>query len=274
MKRFYPILGLIVVLFLVIFSVFISRNSYSKAATPTPSSSPSSSLRPIPKTAKKADAYTIILVGDSMTNILGENTDYLRTHLKEHYGNKVFGIFNYALGSQSILYLDEKLHHKTPIWSKDYPPILDRDFEVIIIESFANNPLSQFPLEKGLKIQTDTLDNIVNQIHRAHPNSVIALMATIAPSRKHYGEGIVDLSPEVRAKWADERIAYINNHIKYAKDHNLPLINVYEKSLRNNGEVDESLLNDKDYIHPSANGVDFISKTIADYLYNEKVLLP
>ena len=92
------------------------------------------------KQALPADAYTIVMVGDSMTEALGPNADKLREYLKIHYPNKVFGIYNLAEGSTNLLSLQEKI-------DKD---ILSREFEVILIESFGYNPLSGYSLEGSL----------------------------------------------------------------------------------------------------------------------------
>lgn len=246
-------------------------------------SSPAPTLKPIviPTSVKPSDAYTIILVGDSLTQYLGDNTEFLRKHLKTYYGDenatpkgKVFGIFNYGFGSTNILSLQDVLENETSFMGQGFQAILKREFDLILIESFANNPLSQFPLEEGLKKTNEALDKAVRSINEKHPNSVIAFVATIAPVRNRYGEGAVVLSPEKRREWADERIAYFKNHIQYAKAHNIPLINIYEKSLTKEGDGNIDYINTNDFIHPSPKGVDFISKEIADWIYNNKVLPP
>ncbi|MBI1872185.1 SGNH/GDSL hydrolase family protein [Candidatus Collierbacteria bacterium] len=150
--------------------------------------------------------------------------------------------------------------------------ILSREFDVIIIESFGHNPLSRYPLEQGLKIQTETLDHLVAQIADAKPKSVIIFLATIAPSQSHYAKKTVDLSPQVRRDWANERRFYIENHINYAKRHNIPLINVYEKSLDENGLALLKYINPDDYIHPSKEGIKLISQEISDFLFKNKIL--
>lgn len=256
-----------------------NQKSPSISATKTQSPKPSPSLAPLAKSVPPADAYTIIMVGDSMTQLLGEDSNALRNHLKEHYPKKVFGIFNYAAGSTSILSVDDKLNKPTiSIYSKDYPPILEREFDLILIESFGNNPLSQYPIEQGLKKQTETLDKIVYQLRTTHPKSVIAFLSTVAPLKEHYAEGTVDLSPEKRTEWANERIAYIQNHINYAQDHGIYIINAYEKSLKTddkgNKQANPDFINNSDHIHPSPAGIDFISKTISDFIFDNKILPP
>jgi lysophospholipase L1-like esterase len=232
----------------------------------------------LPRSVKPSDAYTIILVGDSMTDFLGENTTQLRKYLKDYYCDenckpkgKVFGIFNLGFGSTNVLSLQDRIEKESFYNGKQFQSILAREFDLIIIESFGNNPLSEFPLEAGLKKQEEALDKAVRTIHKAKPNAVIAFMATISPIRTRYAEGAVVLSPEERMKWADERIAYIKNHIKFAQDHNIPLINIYEKSLKD-GDGNIDYINTTDFIHPSVTGIDFISKEIADWIYKNRVL--
>lgn len=217
-------------------------------------------------------AYTIIFVGDSMTDSLGPNFDALRPLLKKYYPDKVFGLFNYGYGSTNILSVKERLNKDTTYLNTTNPAILRREFDVIIIESMGHNPLSQFPLTEGLKKQEEALDDIVAQIAYTKPNSLIVFLATIAPSRLFYALKVVDLSQKVRKEWAKERKAYIENHINYAKKHNIPLINVYEKTLDNDGNTLLKYINHDDYIHPSTEGLKLISQGIADFLYKGNVL--
>jgi hypothetical protein len=248
-------------------------------ANPQPSTNqPEPFPTDLPTTVKPTDAYTIILVGDSMTDFLGENPIQLRKHLKTHYCDenctpkgKVFGIFNLGFGSTNVLSLQDRIEKESFYLGKQYQSILSREFDLIIIESFGNNPLSHLPLEEGIKKQDEALDKAVRTLHKAKPNAVIAFLATVAPIRNRYAEGSVVLSPEIRQQWADERAAYIKNHIKFAQEHNIPLIDLYNKSL-NNGEGTIDYINGGDFIHPSVTGVDFISKEIADWIYNNRVL--
>jgi lysophospholipase L1-like esterase len=219
-----------------------------------------------------ASSYTLIFLGDSMTEALGENFDFLRLNLAKYYPKKVFGLFNYGFGSTNILSIQDRLDNSSTYLGKDFPAILDRYFDIILIESSGTNPLSEFSLTQGLQKQTNALDIMVAKIADTHPNSLIIFIATIAPSQ-FYGKGVVDLSPEIRIQWANERRAYIENHISYAKKHNIPLINVYEKTLDKNGVTIIKYINTGNYIHPSVKGITLISQMIADYLYQNKILL-
>lgn len=216
-------------------------------------------------------AYTIIIVGDSLTDYLRPYDAQFRDYLREYYPNKVFGIFNYGFGATNLLSIKDRLNKETHYNGAMYPAILSRQFDLILIESFGHNPLSSYPKPFGFVLQNKTLDETVASIRATHPKSRIVFMATIAPNAEKFGQGVVELSPEQRKKWAQERREYIENHIRYADEHKIPLINIYEKSLLNN-DGNELYINKADYLHPSPEGVDLINKMIADYIYENRLL--
>jgi len=210
------------------------------------------------------------MVGDSMTEKLG-NSDEIRAYLKKDYPNKTFEILNYGFGSTNILSVQERLQKET-FYGRSFRPILDIAFDLILIESFGHNPLSQFPLDTGLKKQTEALDKIVATIKKVNPKAKIVFVATISPNKRRYGEGQVDLNFEQRIRWAEERIAYIKNHIEYAKTHQIPLINIYEKSLNSDGDGNLDYISKDDFIHPSPNGVYLISEEIAKFIAKQELV--
>lgn len=214
--------------------------------------------------------YTIVLLGDSMTERLG-NTDELRGYLSEYYPDKTFEVLNYGYGATNITSVNERMLEQTDHF-RDYQPITNIDYDLIIIESFANNPLSQYGLEEGLAIQNKTLDETVALVKQHNPEAKIAFLATIAPNKDTYAKSSRDLSEEVRLEWVDERIKYFENHIKYAEDHNIPLINVYKDSQDIFGNGKMIYIDDKDFIHPSPLGIIFISQKIADGIHDLNLL--
>lgn len=242
----------------------------NKIEVKTPIPTPQSTYYPQP--IKRSDSYTIIFVGDSMTDVLGENMDYLREELTNYYPNKIFGLFNYGFGGSNILSVQTRLKEETEYRGKKFEPIIERVFDVFVLESMGHNPLSEYSLEEGLKRQQMELEKIVSLIHEHEPNANIIFLATIAPHRTLYAQNIVELSQEQRDAWVAERKAYIENHIKFAREHNIALINVYEKSFDEGGEVKEELISKNDYIHPSSTGAQFISSEIAKYLFENNIL--
>ncbi len=213
---------------------------------------------------------TLVFVGDSIVEYLG-NFDELRGYLKGYYPEKNILLLNYGYSSTSVLSLPDRVDKDSTHSGRIFQKIKDIPYDLVFIESMANNPLSEFPLEEGLEKQTQALDRVVASLSETHPKTSIIFMTPMAPSIEHYGEGAVDLSPEVRKKWAVERIAYIKNHIEFARKNNIPVLDIYQNSLIN-GQANLDLLNKSDYIHPSIQGIDFISKQIADFIYSGKLI--
>lgn len=279
MKYLTAPLLVLIVLILSIYAIYVFDNNKHPnnsgvqiIPTTEPSPAPMIITSYNPAQIKTSDSYTIILTGDSMTDYLGENFDILREKLAEYYPSKTFGIFNYGFGSTNILSLTDRLENDTSYNGANYPAILAREFDVVIVESMGHNPLSDYSIEEGLKKQNDELNKIVYVLVKEKPKSLIVFLATIAPSKQHYGEGVVELTSEQRAIWVAERKAYIENHIKYAKEHNIPLIDVYHDSLDDSGDVEMSYVSPNDNVHPSNQGVSLISGKIADFLFENNIL--
>jgi hypothetical protein len=255
-------------LFLFLFQLFSSQPlAPSPLPTPTP-------FNPFPyqlPTIKSKPAYVLVLVGDSMTGALGPNAEQLRQKLLGYYPEKDFVSLNYGFGGQNILTLEKRLTQSTSFQGNSFPPILEQKFDLIIIESFAYNPLSHLPLEEGLEKQTQALDQAVKKFIQTHPGSALVFLATIAPNQKMFAQGIHELSPEKRAQWAQERITYLENHIQYAQARQIPLINVYQKSLAPDGDADLKYINPDNYLHPSHEGIDLISHSIAEFIFENKI---
>lgn len=219
---------------------------------------------------KPNKSYTIAFIGDSMTDYLGD--DLLKKELKVYYPSSGFALYNYGFGSSSILSVMDRLTYDTTYMGKTYPAILGQDFDLVILESFGNNPLSQYPLEEGLQKQTQELDKIVQALREKKPSSFVVFMTTISPNKFNFGKGAVQLDANQKAKWTEERVEYIKNHIQYAKDHKLPLINVFDESLGEDGTGNLAYLSPTDHIHPSPLGISFILQKVAHEIYKQRML--
>jgi lysophospholipase L1-like esterase len=230
----------------------------------------------LPKIPKK-DVYTIFMVGDSMTEALGPHggklNEFINTLYQSTPGHQRIVIDNYAKGSTNILGLHDAMTQKTISGDAVLAPLLSRPFDLILIESFGYNPLSELGLPGGLKKQTQTLDTLMKILTTTHPHSAIIFVATIAPNKETYAQ---EESPgntlAEREAQAQERMEYIKNHIVYAKSHNIPLIDIYNKSLTPSGDGDLSNINPDNHIHPSFKGIDFISQEIANFIYENQTL--
>ncbi|HKB88739.1 MAG TPA: SGNH/GDSL hydrolase family protein [Patescibacteria group bacterium] len=261
----------ILILLLIVGVVYFLYSNKSKDLIQTVINSPAPYQFPYKNPViPKNRSYRIVIVGDSIVASLGLNANTLREDLIKYYPDSEFVTYNYGYPSTNVLSLYERLTQKTKNDSAENPAILKQGFELIIIESFGYNPLSQFPLEEGLKKQNDELEKSVEAILSVKPNAALAFMTPIALDPLHFAMGTRDLSPTVRKQWVEERVAYINNHKKFAQEKGIPIIDVYEASLKPNGEVDRTYISD-DFVHPSKKGIDLISKTIADYIFANKI---
>jgi lysophospholipase L1-like esterase len=228
-------------------------------------------------TIPKKDVYIIFMVGDSMTESLGPYGSKITETLNKLYGstpgNQRIVIDNYAKGATNLLGLQDAMKKKTPVGDKTLDPLIERKFDLILIESFGYNPLSQLGLEDGLKKQTQLLDEVMKLLTTTHPDSAIIFVATIAPHKATYAEGTAPgKTVAQRTAEAEERMEYIKNHIAYAKEHNIPVIDIYTKSLKPNGDGDLAYINPTDDIHPSFKGIDFISQEIANFIFGSQIL--
>ena len=216
--------------------------------------------------------YTIVLLGDSMTETLG-NADELRGYLNQYFPDKTFEVLNYGYGSTNIMSAKERLTQTTHHADRDFRPILDIDFDFLIIESFGHNPLSEYPLEEGIKKQTETLDDIFSLVSTESGKQKLIFLSTIGTDKNTYAKKAKpELTPEQRRQCAEERNRYIQNHLSQAKFYGIPGIDVFSASLDSAGQVKSYLVRDDDNIHPSPSGVLFISKKIADFLIENKLV--
>lgn len=239
--------------------------------TPSPTPSPTPFAHYSQPQIPRKEFYTIFFVGDSMTLNLGPHPFRFSNMMNAAY-DQSFIIDNYAQGSTSVLQLEELLHKAIDVDGLHMEAPMERDFDLLIIESFGHNPLSQFPLPEGLEKQTETLDQVMTEIVESHPQALVLFLATIGPDEKNYALNKVNLSPELRTNYARERKQYIENFIRYAQDHNIPLIDVYHKSLNPDGSLKRELVSN-DNIHPSQVGIEYIQEEVARFVI-EKGFLP
>jgi lysophospholipase L1-like esterase len=244
------------------------------ATTPHPSVDDTFRTYTAPKLPSKSE-YTIVMVGDSMTYALGPHGGTFNEFINQKYKPQKIGIVvdNYAAGSTNVLSLPKAMTTKTTYWDSTFAPLLSRKFDLILIESFGYNPLSQFPREEGLKKNNEMLDETMKTLMKTHPQARVAFVATIAPNKQKYA--LPENSKTTLAERTDqvnEREAFIKNHIAYAKAHNIPIINIYEKSFNKDGDGNLEYINPDDYIHPSAVGVDFIGHELANAIYDNQII--
>ena len=221
-----------------------------------------------PSQVKPKNNYTLVLVGDSMTAMLGEKE--IEEELKRFYKDKEIKVINYGVGSTSLDTAINRFAESVIKGDESLNPIFSHNPDVVLLESFGNNPFN-LSKEIGLRKQTEKLDKILKTIKEKDPKIVIIFVATIAPS-KNYGQGVLELSSKERKEAQELRTAYIKNHIDYAKTHKIPLIDIYRKSFSETDEVKEEYINRSDFIHPSERGIDFINREITNFIFDRRIL--
>lgn len=290
MKKRRPVVYLLIALFLLILvSIYAISQEYHlpKISFVQKASIATSVLTPTPTpfifrlyTApiiEKKQVYKIVMIGDSMTAALGPHggglSDYTNSLYKKNAQDPQRIIIDNYAKSSNILTVNDELTQKTTISEYTFGPLLSEDFDLILVESYGYNPLSQFGIQGGLKQQNLALDALMKTLITTYPHAAIVFVATIAPNIENYAKQTQpNESAEDRAKTAEERITYIKNHIQYAVSHTIPLINIYQKSLTENGDGSMIYINSTDDIHPSFVGVDFIGHEIGNFIYDNKIL--
>lgn len=270
---------IVLILFIVGVSVFSvkTNNVFQVAHLPTPTPTPDVPFGSYhPPTISRKDFYRIAMVGDSMTAALGPHggklSEVLNALYKSTPAHQKILIDNYAQGSTNILDISGQMTKKITIGDVVFDPLLSRQFDILLIESFGYNPLSQFSLQDGLAKQAKILDQTMKLLTKDHPQMLIIFVATIAPNRETYAQEEVQLSVADRTIEANERDAYIKNHIDFAKAHNIPLIDMYDASILSNGDGNILYISPTDHIHPSFAGIDFIDQHISDFIYTNHIL--
>ncbi len=235
----------------------------------TPSPTPFDIYR-VP-TIRKKDYYRIVMVGDSQTQAFGLHggkiSEYANTLFESTPGHQKILIDNYAKGGTNITQINSQMTTQG-----EFPSLLSSNFDMILIESCGYNPLSNLGIDKGLQEQTKVLTYLVQLLIKTHPNAAIVFVATFAPNKETYAaeEGLTTI--EARTAAANERMMYIRNHIQFATTHNIPVIDIFSKTLTPDGDGNILYVNPTDHIHPSFAGIDFISHEIANSIYQSNIL--
>ncbi|OGG23157.1 hypothetical protein A3E42_03375 [Candidatus Gottesmanbacteria bacterium RIFCSPHIGHO2_12_FULL_40_13] len=216
------------------------------------------------------NSYTIALLGDSMTDTLGENLPHLAQILKENYPRHNFTLLNYGQGSTDIESGLYRLTNPTKYLNRDFPPLLDFNPDIIVIESFAYNHWGGELTD--LNRQWQALVNIIETIKNRSPETDIILAATISPNPFIFGDGVLNWPKDLKWDSALTTKAYLQNLMNFAGSARLPLADAYTPSLDNKGHGDPKYINSADHLHPSEEGKLLISQKIFDVIKNNNLI--
>jgi lysophospholipase L1-like esterase len=225
-----------------------------------------------PTRQSKKATQTIALLGDSMIDTLGPATDIINTSLKEVYPKTQFTFLNYGVGATNIEYGLERLTHDYTYLGQQIPALLSKQPDVVVIESFAYNPLSGGI--KDLDKQWLTLGTIVTLIKTSLPKTKIVIAATISPNAKVFGDGAPAISFSAQDKIERVNVIqkYLENAIHFAQSFHLPLADVYHESLISGGNGNPQLINSGDHIHYSEEGRRLFAQKVAQAIIENRLL--
>lgn len=210
-----------------------------------------------------AGEVTISIFGDSMVDTMGTNMPYLKKALQAYYPLAKFRLLNYGIGAQSVSSGLARFGQAYSYKDRNYPAIGQSGAKIIIIESFAYNPVG----EAGLDRQWQDLSQMVQQAQAS--GAKVLLLATIAPHRGEFGKGPGGVNWPADQSWQQAMVIgkYLENTIRLANSLKIPVVDAYHPSLDKNGEGNLALISNHDHIHPSIAGHQFIANLIARKIY-------
>ncbi len=206
----------------------------------------------------------IVILGDSMVDVLGEDLSYLRQELENYFPNIDFQFYNYGVGATDIEYGYERLTESYQYKNKRFPPLLSIKPDILIIESFAYNNFGYG--QEGLDKHWLLIAEIIGKVREATPGTKIILAATIGPNSKIYGDGISGLHWNQAQKLikAETVRQYLSNMVNFAESQGYPLVNAYRASVDISGEGRPIYIDPEDNLHPSKNGKELFCEHLAD----------
>ncbi|OGK18379.1 hypothetical protein A3G67_03760 [Candidatus Roizmanbacteria bacterium RIFCSPLOWO2_12_FULL_40_12] len=222
---------------------------------------------PTPTPTKKLSKsyYTVTVFGDSMVDTMGERMEYLEGALKKKYPDTTFFLYNYGIGSQNVEDGLARYNNDFKYQDRNFPAISKIQADVIIIGSFAYNPFSPHSRDRHWLGLTRLVQEAVKR-----KDAEVYMLAETAPLRRQFGKGPggVNWDTDTSYKHSGYIVEQLENVIGLAKSLNVPLIDVYHKSLANEslGEGKREFVNSHDGIHPSVEGHKFMAEYIANSL--------
>lgn len=195
-----------------------------------------------------------------MVDTMGENLEYLDASLKTKYPQTSFKFYNYGIGGQNVADGLARFNQSFSSQTRNYPKIKDINADVIIIGSFAYNPFPNHDKNR----HWSTLTQLVTEAKSTRASTY--MLAEIAPKQTGFGQGPggINWPPSLVGPHVEHIIEQLENTIALSKELNIPLINVYQKSLVGSRYGNPVYVNNHDGIHPSKEGHIFTANIIAD----------
>jgi len=247
-------------------------SGFGNLTVPTPTQYITPTPTPIPTRKAKKSNIKIALLGDSMIDTLGPDMPFIVSNLKTIYPDTQFEIINLGVGGTNIEYGLERVKKGYKYFDKTYPPLVDLEPDLVIIESFGYNPFtfSEGALERHWLFISEIIDLIKNNL----PNTKIMIASTIAPNNRIFGDGAsgLNFSPQDKKSRTAVIKSYLLNALKFARGENIPYADAYNPSLDRQGNGKTEYINPGDSIHYSVKGMEFFSKILTDAIIKYKLV--
>lgn len=178
------------------------------------------------------------------------------------YPTTKFKFYNYGIGSQNVVEANKRFSEPFIYQTRNHPPIDEINADVIIVSSFAYNPLSPYDKAAHMNSLKDLIEKSKATGARAY------LLAEIAPIKEGFGKGVGGVNwDEAKTR---EHVGYIlqnlESSVALASQTNTPLINAYKKSQVDGKYGNKTYVGSHDGIHPSIEGEVFMAEVIAETL--------
>lgn len=237
--------------------------SETNPVTPTPSPVPSPTQNPTPTPIPHLtkDQYVFAIIGDSMAETMGDSIDYVLAILRKKYPNTHFAMYNYGIGSENITSglarFDAPFDHRT----RHYPPIAQIKPDIIIVGSYAYNPL--VPYDRAQ--HESALTELVNKSRQI--SGQVYMLAEIAPVENGFGigPGGANWPADLANAQVQKIIEQMENVFTVAVKLSVPVIDVYNKS-KMPGSIygNPDYVSTHDHIHYSLLGQDLTAGIIVN----------
>jgi lysophospholipase L1-like esterase len=214
--------------------------------------------------SSKTGRKTIAILGDSMVDTMGTGLPYLDKALKAQFPKMEFNLLNYGIGSENIVSANSRIDGNYIYKDRSYPKLAEAGADIIIVESFAYNPLEDS--DADLAKHREMLTSIIGKLRK--DNTSIVFLATICPLKSNFGKGPggVNWSSDIAWNHATKIQKFLENGISVAKDLGLPVIDAYHPTLLSSGEGIGKYVSTHDGIHPSVAGHQLVSSMIVNKL--------
>ncbi|MDF2958456.1 MAG: hydrolase family protein [Paenibacillus sp.] len=206
-------------------------------------------------------------LGDSMTAFWGPEMPELKDALARHFPDQPFELLNYGVSGTRSEYGIYRITHDfpNPFGSGVQKCLSAASPDLVIVESFAYN--HRLDGIDWIKNYQNVLRRLIQVLQETTPAKVLFLV-TIPPDRDHFLDHVPtykDVTLELRQQWGHGSEMYLESAVDFAKEEQLPLINVFERVKEQvaAGTPIRWYIDQNDHIHPSRFAYELIAEEIA-----------